>query len=911
MSLLPPPPVLLLAGVLGSFPLYIGYYRTILAMVFAIKEINERTDLLPNITLGFRIFDSCLSEMKAVRGTLDLLSGKKAPVPGYRCPMRPPLAGIIGEALTSLTVPMARITGALHYPQISHSAAFSVLSDKLQFPSFFRTIPGNTFQNIALAQLIGHFGWTWVGMITSDDDVGLQGGQHVRTLIEENGGCMAFLERVGLRHTKEKVLRVLEVVRAHSVQVVIIHSAASQVKVLLETLHTQNVTGKTWVLSAYFGLSPGFYANQAWKIFNGTLGLKPFTKTISGFEEFLYTLHPKRFPEDIFLKPFWETIFNCQWLEETTDQDALGTEPTHCSRNERLKEKDMSVFELNDMSFTYQCYLAVQAFAQAIHTLISCSAGHGPFINRTCADVNDLQPWQILHYLKKQHFTTHGGHEIVFDENGDAPAIFDIVNVHISQDDEFQVINVGKIDQSAPEGKKVSINEAMPSINTSTYALSSGSSFYPIVEIRAKTSSSCNILEPVEDLTEVLPLQNNTDTDSELVSTTNVKPLDQGSKSTEACPEASLLTLNPSSVDLEQIQEIIGTPFEPGSKVLRSVCSESCLPGYRKAAREGEPVCCYDCVPCSQGEISNGTDAVTCLKCPDMQWPNERRDECIDKLIEFLSYEEPLGLILVITASLGALLSAFILCIFIKYQDTAIVKASNRGLSNFLLFSLFLCFLCIFIFIGQPRKLTCMLRQTVFGIIFSISVSSVLAKTVIVVIAFKATNPNSPARKYLGSRTPVCLVIFCSLVQVIISAVWMMTSPPFPELNLKSTNEKITFECNEGDAIFFYCMLGYMGLLATISFIVAFLSRNLPGSFNEAKLITFSMLVFVSVWISFIPAYLSTRGKYMVAVEVFAILCSSVGLLGCLFFAKCYIILIKPDQNNKKHMVGKTHVGNI
>ncbi|XP_069059342.1 vomeronasal type-2 receptor 26-like [Pleurodeles waltl] len=345
------------------------------------------------------------------------------------------------------------------------------------------------------------------------------------------------------------------------------------------------------------------------------------------------------------------------------------------------------------------------------------------------------------------------------------------------------------------------------------------------------------------------------------------------------------------------------------SSIPRSVCSEECPPAYREAVIRGKPVCCFECIPCPQGEITN-QETDECMKCPDDHWPNDNHDQCIPKLIEFLSFDEPLGLTLSFTAAFLAFIAACILGIFLKYGTTPIVKANNLRLSYLLLFFLILCFLCSFIFIGHPSNLSCMLRQTVFGIVFSISIAIVLAKTILAVLAFKAKLPNSPARKWLGGKTPSFIVSLCSLIQVLICALWLVNAPPFPEPDLISDNGKIILECNEGTH-FFYSMLGYMGLLATVSFIVAFLSRNLPGTFNEAKLITFSMLVFVSVWISFIPAYLSTQGKFMVAVEVFAIQCSSAGLLGCIFFPKCYIILFTPEMNNRHNIIGRTHFGTI
>ncbi|XP_069498876.1 extracellular calcium-sensing receptor-like [Ambystoma mexicanum] len=782
-------------------------------MVFAINEINQNPELLPNISLGFWILDSCMSQSRSLRGVISLLSGMQRPVPGYSCQPQSMPAGVIGELMSSISLPMARILGLYHFPQVSYGSSLSTLSNKLQFPSFLRTVPANVLQITALARLMKHFGWTWIGIITSDDDVGVQGGQDIKKGVDKNGGCVAFMEKIHLSYSFEKIHRVVRMISGYRVRVVIINSSEVHTKMFIEALASENVTDKVLVFSESFTLTPGLFRKQAWKTFNGSIALSPHATDMPGFIEMLHQLHPSRTQDDIFIKVFWEKVFNCKWRELNDSGAPVAGDHTvksdSCAENQTLVNVDTPFFEMNDMSYSYHTYLAVYAFAHALHTLMSCKLGQGPFINGSCGSIQDIQPWQVFSYLKHINFKIKNGENIFFDANGDAPGAYDIRNAQMFTDDEIRLVKVGHFDPR--QGEDIHINTSA--------ILWSGSSQVP-----------------------------------------------------------------------------------------RSVCSDPCPPGSRKAAREGEPACCYDCLPCSQGEIADN-ESLTCIQCPDDQWSNQKHDQCIPKGIDVLSYEGILGRILAVSAMLLTLLTSSVLCVFIKYRDTPIVKANNRGLSYLLLLALMLCFLCSFVFIGHPRNVTCMLRQVVFGIVFSICVSTVLAKTIIVVIAFKATNPNSPARKWLGSKTPWSIVCSGSLIQVLVCIIWLLKSPPFPELN-KSSSEKIIFECNEGAAIFFYCMMGYMGLLATISFIVAFLSRNLPGSFNEAKLITFSMLVFVSVWISFIPAYLSTRGKYMVAVEVFAILCSSAGLLCCIFLPKCYIMLLKPQNNTKGHLVGKVHLVN-
>ncbi|XP_021045104.1 vomeronasal type-2 receptor 116-like [Mus pahari] len=334
------------------------------------------------------------------------------------------------------------------------------------------------------------------------------------------------------------------------------------------------------------------------------------------------------------------------------------------------------------------------------------------------------------------------------------------------------------------------------------------------------------------------------------------------------------------------------------TQMLTSVCSTDCGPGFRKFGKNGMPVCCFDCIPCPENEISNETNMELCVPCPEDQYANTEQNHCIHKALIFLTFKDPLGMALSLMALCFSAFTAVVLLVFVKHNNTPIVKANNRTLTYILLVSLIFCFLCPLLFIGHPNSATCILQQITFGVVFTVAVSTVLAKTITLVLAFRVTTPQSMMKYFLVSGASNYIIPICTLIQVIVCAVSLGASPPSVDIDAQYEHGHIIIVCNKGSVYAFYCVLGYLACLAFASFTLAFLSRNLPSTFNEAKSITFSMLVFCSVWVTFIPVYHSTKGSVMVAVEIFSTLASSAGILICIFVPKCYTILFIPDKNS-------------
>uniref|UniRef100_A0A8D2L7W7 G-protein coupled receptors family 3 profile domain-containing protein n=1 Tax=Varanus komodoensis TaxID=61221 RepID=A0A8D2L7W7_VARKO len=746
-------------------------YQDILALAFAVKEINQNPTLLPNVTLGFHIYDAYHNNRMTYRTSLDLLSSQHRLGPNYKCGIQNNLVAIIGGMFSETSLSLASILNAYKVPQFTYGSLDSRMKEKSLFPHLYRMVPNDIHEYTGIAHLLVHFKWTWVGLFTLDYITGERFLQILLPLLSQNHICIAFIEKIvrwkyadGMSELLNPKLYQLSALTESKANVFVLYADPLGMYTLYRYLYMAVLNSpicKVWIVTTQWDFKRSTH-HRDWDIqsFQGALSFSVHSKQPPRFRQFLQSVNASWVEQNAFIQDFWENTFNCSLKNANIHEETREG----CTGKETLESLPGPFFEMSMIGQSYAVYNAAHAVAHALQPMYEA---HSKYRSR------------VIH----------------FDENQESIAY------HWSL------------------------------CHQTNCNSSKNSRFFSIPNLSLQ----------------VVPI---------------------------------------------------------------SVCNDNCYPGYSKKKKEGEPFCCYDCIRCPEGMISKQKDMDACTECSEDHYSNLEQNQCIPKVMSYLSYHEPLGITLILSGISLALITVLVLGIFLKHQDTPIIKANNQGLSYILLISLILCFFCPLLFIGHPERIICLLRQSAVGIVLSVVLSSVLAKTITVVLAFMATKPGSRMRKWVGRRLANCIAFTCSFTQAGICTLWMSIYPPYPDTDMHSLNGKIIVECNEGSASLFYCVLGFMGFLAIASFTVAYLARKLPDTFNEAKFITFSMLVFCSVWLSFIPTYLSTKGKYMVAVEIFCILTSSASLLVFIFFPKCYIIIFRPHLNKRNQLINRGKIPN-
>lgn len=273
------------------------------------------------------------------------------------------------------------------FDQISHFATCACLSNRKQYPSFFRTIPSDFYQSRALAKLVKHFGWTWVGTVKSDNDYGNNGLATFIMAAKQEGVCVEYSEGFSWTDPSEQIARVVTVIKSGSAKVLVAFLAQSEMSVLLEEAVKQNLTGLQWVGSESW-ITAGHLAVKKYSaILMGSLGFTIRKTKITGLQKFLLQVNPSQDPQNNLLKEFWETTFSCSFQSDMH-------QGTQCSGTEKLNDIQNPFTDVSELRISNNVYKAVYAVAHAMHAMFKCDQS-GEAVNQSCTSNEDFELKQV------------------------------------------------------------------------------------------------------------------------------------------------------------------------------------------------------------------------------------------------------------------------------------------------------------------------------------------------------------------------------------------------------------------------------------------------------------------------------------------------------------------------------------
>lgn len=410
-------------GVANCYKMNLFGLMWVEAMLFAIEEINNSTEILPNVTLGYDIRDSANDVQFAMNIGLDFLSGydKKNKGNQFTC-CNSTIVAAIGGAGSKISKAVGYILGVASIPQISYSSTSPSLSNKANFPSFLRTIPPDHIQAQVMADLVTFYKWSYVSTIATDDDYGRLGIEAFKREVKARNVCISvdelFHPDYTLADTKDQISRIVRALKSDEVaKVVVLFCDLPNARAFLEEAERQSLKGKTWIGTDSWG-DKTFILSIGDSIVGGMLSVVPSKGNIETFENHMAKLTPENTKHNPWFEYFWQGTYGCRQEKKgnATDCEVKFKENWSCSGLARGKLPNAADLQLNKAANVMD---AVYAVALALDDMIKCKNGVGISPNNSCPGVGkDVKHIELLGHIKNLSFTGKLGFPVVFDKYG-------------------------------------------------------------------------------------------------------------------------------------------------------------------------------------------------------------------------------------------------------------------------------------------------------------------------------------------------------------------------------------------------------------------------------------------------------------------------------------------------------------
>ncbi|KAI3363653.1 hypothetical protein L3Q82_001190 [Scortum barcoo] len=778
-----------------------------LAVIHEIEEINA-AGFLPGVRLGYLMCDTCSYASKALQNVGHMLAVNGSL--NVKCDytdFRPRVKIILGALYSEVSIALARLLNVYMVPLLSSTSSSPELSDKLRYPVFIRTIPSDKHQTNAVAKIMHHYGWNWVGVVYGDDEYGRAAFQSFLRDAEANGVCLAYQEVLpDYSDHSQRIKQVTQQIHSSSAMVVLLIIKAELVRAIFEEMIKTN-TSRTWIASDAWSRSWSIAQMDGINRVGDILGFTFVAGKSESFDNYLKNLTATPGGYNYFIEEYKNLRFNC------TPECFSKKPPPYCPTPDLLKIKshnacnfknpqeqnDDYLVKVLDTSEAFLHKVAVQAVAHALKKLLKCNKS-------SCSGEISFPAWKLLKEVKMVKFE-FDNQNFFFDENGDFVNGYDLI-MWEKDGGHRKFQRIGK---------------------------------YHVLDKQIELDAK----------------------DFIWFSTVNT-----------TAPQ--------------------------------SRCSERCAPG--SVMKILNVSCCYNCTLCVEGTYSDTWDLQDCKKCPNGTWSLKGWNQCKPRWESYLRWNDPHPITMMAAAAIGILLLLFTFVVFLVYRDSPPMKRAEVTLSCVMMAGLAVSFLSVICFMGKPSVHLCRARQVMYAMGFTLCVSCILVKAYRTFLAFLPFGQITNRRLHTLYKPPVIVIVITTL-QGIICLLWLIfDSPNIDDTPPPPQSMKKMIQCSEGATyIGFGIMLSYIALLALIGFLLAFKGRNVPQEFSETGYIIFSMLMYLFVWVCFIPVYI-TNNEEGTPVQASAILVSSYGIIFCHFLPKCHAALSGSNTDTLERILRRWRV---
>ncbi|XP_061196408.1 uncharacterized protein LOC133204678 [Saccostrea echinata] len=385
------------------------------ALIFAIEYVNNMTNILPNLKLGYDIIDTCTVPSRFIH-QMYILNSR-----GLRNTTltRKTYIGGVGFPFSSEVEHLAGYLSSKEIPTISISATSSVFSDKILYPYFMRMVPSNKEETLAIIGVLEYLSIHTIGIVYTNDAFGADLTKSVLQFAEEKGIRVVYLMRMEESYMRNSdVLNYLVerfiIGNNNDVQAVVSLTQSNHMKAILQRLTDSKFNQVFWIGCDTWiaGIEESFFRKNIEVASNAIL--ITFETKIS--EKFLKYLSRKQdvLENNLFIRQLVEKIDNCTFE---------ANQPWKAQCKDAVNFQN--IIEEIDLHGETHIIDAIFVLANGLDALIRTFC---PLLDY-CNEAN-LNKDKLAEIAQKLHVKDINGDQIYFDSKGDGKNIFYIMQIN-------------------------------------------------------------------------------------------------------------------------------------------------------------------------------------------------------------------------------------------------------------------------------------------------------------------------------------------------------------------------------------------------------------------------------------------------------------------------------------------------